>query len=298
MRAKLPGVVREIFPYKSRFIRLTSGARLHYIDEGENNLTLFLHDIPFWSFYFRRLVDNLRNHFRCLAPDYIGFGLSDKPPNADYSLHSMTNDAIELLTQLKVGKFNLVLHGWGAVPGMVIATRWPERTNRIVILNGSCFPENGGPFAPNPFLGGFFGTWLVNCMNTPIRRAALSTGCDAPSYAGYLFPYRSWSSRMPTRIFFENLPNYGEGGSEEQWLRAIAEKIFILSHKKIAMFWGTRDKVFSEDVLEKWKKEFEEMKVTEFHGGGHHTLEEEFDTVSGPIRHLLAGGIEAKIPTL
>jgi haloalkane dehalogenase len=174
MGSSLPKSLRSFYPFQSRYISLSSGARLHYIDEGRENLTLFLHDIPLWSFYFRNLIRKLRERFRCLAPDYLGFGLSDKPGGVRYSLRSITANVIELLTQLNVGKFNLVLHGWGAVPGMVIATRWPERVNRIVLLNANVFPEFTIPPSFPVYRMSFLGRIAINLLNLPARGAAFS----------------------------------------------------------------------------------------------------------------------------
>ncbi|MDR3316495.1 MAG: alpha/beta fold hydrolase [Puniceicoccales bacterium] len=298
MKKPLPKSFRSKFPFQSHFLRLSSGARLHYVDEGRENLTIFLHDIPFWSFYFRNLIVDLRDNFRCLAPDYVGFGLSDKPSRRNYSLRTITNDVVEFLTKLDVGKFNLVLHGWGAVPGMAIATRWAERVNRIAIFNGNCFPGYGMSLSHSAYRTGILGKFFANFLNVPIREAVSSTHCDGPSHDGYLFPYRSWASRTPTRTFLGNLPTYEESKPGGKWLRELSEKIFILSHKKFEIFWGVNDRTFPVDVLDKWKAELGEVQPRLFHNSGHHILEDEYAAAAGPLRHLLAGGIEAKIPSL
>ena len=68
----------ELYPFESRWLPTTAG-RVHYIDEGQGAPILFLHGNPTWSFLYRHLVVALRQEFRCVAVDYPGFGLSDRP---------------------------------------------------------------------------------------------------------------------------------------------------------------------------------------------------------------------------
>ncbi len=85
-----------------------------------------LHGNPTWSYYFRNLVVALRDRFRCIVPDHIGCGLSDKPqpPRYDYSLRSRVDDLTALLEHLGVReKVTLVLHDWGGIIGMAWAAR-------------------------------------------------------------------------------------------------------------------------------------------------------------------------------
>src|SRR3954468_16652147 len=56
------------------------GGRLHFLDEGAGDPVVMLHGNPTWGFYYRNLVTALRDEYRCVVPDHIGYGLSDKPP--------------------------------------------------------------------------------------------------------------------------------------------------------------------------------------------------------------------------
>ena len=73
-----------LYPFRSRWLDASVG-RVHYIDEGEGAPILFLHGNPTWSFLYRKVVVELRRRFRCIAPDYPGFGLSDHPDDYDFS---------------------------------------------------------------------------------------------------------------------------------------------------------------------------------------------------------------------
>ena len=76
-------VDRDAYPFRSRWLELPEG-KLHYIDEGEGELVLFVHGTPTWSFEYRHLVRALSSGHRCIAVDHLGFGLSDRPANAAY----------------------------------------------------------------------------------------------------------------------------------------------------------------------------------------------------------------------
>jgi len=67
-----------LYPFESRWFDSSQG-RIHYIDEGEGPPLLLCHGNPTWSFLYRNIVIGLRDRFRCIAPDYLGFGLSDRP---------------------------------------------------------------------------------------------------------------------------------------------------------------------------------------------------------------------------
>ena len=71
------------YPFKSNFFK-TSIGRLHYVDEGKGEPIIFVHGNPAWSFEFRNLIKEFSKTNRCIAPDHIGFGLSDKPANWSY----------------------------------------------------------------------------------------------------------------------------------------------------------------------------------------------------------------------
>src|SRR5829696_2438417 len=76
-------VDREAYPFSSRWLSLPEG-RIHYVDEGEGPTLLFVHGTPTWSFEYRHLIRALRQTHRCVALDHLGFGLSDRPGDADY----------------------------------------------------------------------------------------------------------------------------------------------------------------------------------------------------------------------
>ena len=71
-------VSERLYPFESRFFA-AQGGRIHYVDEGAGAPIVFVHGNPSWSFEFRGIITELRDRFRCIAPDHLGFGLSVRP---------------------------------------------------------------------------------------------------------------------------------------------------------------------------------------------------------------------------
>jgi haloalkane dehalogenase len=131
-------VSKEIYPFTGRFFDRGGGIRMHYVDEGAGEPVVMVHGNPTWSFYFRHLVIALRDRHRCIVPDHVGCGLSDKPGDDGYAyvLGSRVDDLEALLDSLDVKRdITLVVHDWGGMIGFAYATRHPERIRRIVLLN-------------------------------------------------------------------------------------------------------------------------------------------------------------------
>ncbi len=74
----------ELYPFGDRYADI-DGARVHYVDEGSGPTLLLLHGNPTWSFLYREIILGLRDHYRCVAVDYPGFGLSTAAPGYEFT---------------------------------------------------------------------------------------------------------------------------------------------------------------------------------------------------------------------
>ncbi|HLB42148.1 MAG TPA: haloalkane dehalogenase [Gammaproteobacteria bacterium] len=115
----------EACSYTSKYIEV-EGSKLHYIEAGEGDPILFLHGVPTSSYLWRNILPYLSPLGRCIAPDLIGFGYSDKP-NIDYSIQDHIRYIEQFIKILNLKKIILVMHGWGSVIGFHYATH--HRTN-------------------------------------------------------------------------------------------------------------------------------------------------------------------------
>jgi haloalkane dehalogenase len=140
---------------------------MHYIDEGSGEVILFVHGNPTWSFMYRHLIKRLSNQFRCVAPDYIGFGLSDKPFHTSY-LPQFHAENLELFVEaLDLKEITLVIHDWGGAIGMSYALDHPENVKRLVVFNTSFWSVKGIKSAEkfSKFVGGPIGRFVCRYFN-------------------------------------------------------------------------------------------------------------------------------------
>ena len=126
----LPG-----FSYSPHYLDL-GGNRIHYVDEGEGEVVLCLHGEPTWSYLYRKMIPLLAPHHRVIAMDFPGFGRSDKPSKKeDYSFKLHQNALTGFIEALDLRDFNMVVHDWGGLIGLTVASEMPERVARLVIMN-------------------------------------------------------------------------------------------------------------------------------------------------------------------
>jgi haloalkane dehalogenase len=126
----LPG-----FPFEPRYVE-QDGLRMHRVDEGDGDPVLLLHGEPTWSFLYRKLIPPLAEVARVVAPDYFGFGRSDKPVERDwYSFDSHYASIERLVEELDLRRLTVVVQDWGGPIGLRLAVTRPELVERLVIMN-------------------------------------------------------------------------------------------------------------------------------------------------------------------
>jgi haloalkane dehalogenase len=128
------------YPFDSRF-REVGGVRLAHLDEGEGKPVVFFHGEPTWSFLWRRVIPPVRDAgYRCIAPDYAGFGRSDKPTDLGWYTYDRHVELMAaLLEELDLRDATAVVHDWGGPIGLRLAVEHPERISRLVIMETGPF---------------------------------------------------------------------------------------------------------------------------------------------------------------
>lgn len=290
-----PAEYRNLYPFENRwFVR--HGLRMHYVDEGAGDPVVMVHGNPTWSFYFRRLIRDLSFEHRCIAPDHIGCGLSDKPQDDryDYRLKSRIDDLEALLEHLGVKQnITLVLHDWGGAIGMGYAARHPERISRLVLMNTAAFPKPSNKTFPAALwlardfgLGGWF-VRRLNAFALTASHVCATKGLDARVRAAYLAPYDSFENRIATLRFVQDIPLRPADPSWEA-LEEIRRGLEKFRETPTRIFWGHKDFVFDRPFLEVWKRELPQAEVTEFTSAGHYVLEDEAAVIVPAVRRFLA----------
>jgi haloalkane dehalogenase len=287
-------VVIDLYPFQNHFLN-RDGQRYHYLDEGAGQPILMLHGNPTWSFYYRQLVLALRDSYRCIVPDHIGCGLSDKPGDSHYryTLAQRVADLEVLLEHLGITKdLTLVLHDWGGMIGMAYASRRPEGIRRLVILNTAAFHMPKGKRLP-------WSIWL--CRNTPLGpllvrglnafcRGAAWKCCRRPMTPeirqAYLQPYNSWPNRIAVLRFVQDVP-LRPGDSCYDLVSEVENGLHRFRHVPMLICWGEKDFVFDRDFLDEWIRRFPEAQVQRFPDAGHYVLEDAAEEIIPLVQDFL-----------
>jgi haloalkane dehalogenase len=132
----------DLYPFDGHVAELDA-ARVHYVDEGSGPPLLLLHGNPTWSFLYRDVVKGLRDRYRCIAPDYPGFGLSG-PAAGGYGYTPAEHAAVieQLVMRLELRDVTLMAQDWGGPIGFAVATRHPDRFAAFVIGNTWAWPKS------------------------------------------------------------------------------------------------------------------------------------------------------------
>ncbi|NEP61984.1 MAG: alpha/beta fold hydrolase [Symploca sp. SIO2G7] len=278
------GLEPALYPFQRKLHALAFGHHLHYVDEGpsDGQPVVMLHGNPTWSFYYRKVVQKLNNHFRCLVPDHIGMGLSDRPSDSDYNytLKSRVEDLTKWLDAVAPDRpIDLIVHDWGGAIGMSWAVQNPERVRRIVLLNTWAFNIPKDERLPRSLsfartgLGGF----LINRFNAfsgLATRMATVGKLDKEIAHGLVAPYLGKpEQRLATLRFVQDIPLKQ---TDPAWavLAETEKNLHRLADKPIYIGWGANDFVFNDRVLEEWRKHYPNAKIDYMKNVGHYTLED------------------------
>lgn len=266
-----------------------SGRRLHLIDHGAPSAqpVLMLHGNPTWSFLWRKVIPLLPG-FRCVAPDLLGLGFSDRLPRMeDHSLDRHGAAIAELVEALDLRGVILVAQDWGGPIAAQVGARLPERIAGLVLANTAVII----PSHPR-------GTWFHKLARTPVLSDLLFRGLGVPqnmlgrvqgdrrSIRGdvaraYRWPLRRWRDRIAPLALARMVPDGPDHPSMpalrrgEAWVRSFPGPI--------ALVWGTADPIMGS-ALKRHERELPQATVTRTRAG--HFLQEE-------VPEELAAAVEA-----
>jgi haloalkane dehalogenase len=290
-------IPRELYPFESHYLDV-GGVRLHYLDEGAGEPVLCVHGNPTWSFYYRRLVTALRGSHRVVVPDHVGCGLSDRPDDDRYryTLGRRIDDLQSLVEHLDLTDVNLVVHDWGGAIGLGWAVRQPERVARIVILNTAAFHLPAGkslPWQLRLVRDTAVGAVMVRGLNA-FARGAVHVACTRRRLTraernAYCAPYDSWSNRIATLRFVQDIP-LAPGDPAYDVISRTQESLGVLADRPILVCWGLKDFVFDRDILEAWRRVYPDARYCEFPESGHYVLEDSADEIIELVGSFLDDG--------
>jgi haloalkane dehalogenase len=279
--AQFPDELRALYPFTPKRFTTAGGAKLSFLDEGprSDEAVLMLHGNPTWSFFYRDVVRALSPGLRCIVPDHVGMGLSEKPENYDYSLGTRIADIEALVASLGLKRIHLIVHDWGGAIGFGFATRHPEMIGRIVILNTAAFFSTHIPKRIALCRAGFFGKVLVRGFNGfagPASWMSIVRPLAPDVKSGFLFPYDSWVNRVAVHRFVQDIPMCVSHPTRPV-LDGIEAKLPLLADREKMILWGGKDFCFNDHFLARWQQIFPQASVHRYADAGHYVLEDAGD---------------------
>ncbi len=274
-----------LLPFQSHYLTI-DGLRLHYFDEGPPRpasgtghsppVVILLHGNPTWSFYYRNLITALRQSFRVIAPDLIGFGLSDKPRDVHFRAHDRVEHLERLIEHLGLSSFSLVMHDWGGPIGSSLAVRRPERIERLVYFNTTLTETESLPsfikFAASPLVGRFLLKNTTHFVRL-LTEFGVTRLLPREIKAGYYFPFRSRKERAAIWDFVADIPFSSQHPTYSELIE-MAGKLPSLRHIPVLIVWGLKDPCFHRAMLHQVAKHFPQAEVMEIPDASHLVLED------------------------
>jgi haloalkane dehalogenase len=249
------------------------GLRMHYVDEGSGDAVLLLHGEPTWAYLNRKLIPPVARVARAVAPDYFGFGRSDKPTRVeDYSYDFHYRSVVRLADELDLRETTVVVHDWGGPIGLRLAVARPDRVARLVILNTGI----GAGRAPSP-------EWLrfrdfVRRVGTdliPGQLVRITCVTELPDdvAAAYDAPFPTPESKAGVLAFPELVPTELEHPSAPKMLE-VREALARWERPALVLF-SDSDPIFTPAAAERMAAHIPGAGPAEIVSGAGHFLQEE-----------------------
>lgn len=290
--------ISDAFPFAPHFCDSPMGA-MHYVDEGKGEPVLMLHGNPTWSFIYRKFIPEIAQTHRAIAPDHIGFGLSDKPEDeAVYSLTAHIDNLEALVLALDLKNITLMMQDWGGPIGLGMAARHPDRIKALVILNTFGFypPIDGVDperlKLPPPLLlmrsrgvgdlivrrFGFFERQVMTLATRETR--------DAKTRNAYTGIFPTYASRAGVMAFPRMIPANTRHPSAHVLLNETGP--YLDNYQGPArIFWGIKDPLIPIGALAAWRRRLPQAQVTEFPTARHYLQDDEPEAVISGLKTFL-----------
>lgn len=272
----------RLFPFASRWFDSRHG-RVHYIDEGVGDPILFLHGNPTWSFLHRGVVIRLRKRFRCIAVDYPGFGLSERPDDYRYTPRDHAGIVRDLVSHLDLRGLTIMGHEWGGPIGLAVAVEEIDRLRALVIGNSWYWPIDSWQLKAFAYVLSMAPVQTLVLDRNVLVEQLLPRGVKHALAGEVLDHYREVMATPKSRIGAAELAVQLVDGSD--WLATLARQVReTLANVPLLLVWGLLDVAFPRRFMERFREDFRVVHVHRL--DAKHYIEED-----APAE--IAGAIEA-----
>lgn len=271
----------SLYPFESRWFTSSAG-RMHYVDQGSGPPLLLLHGNPMWSFLYRHIIERLRDRFRCVSPDYLGFGLSERPEGYGYTIEEHVGTVGELVDHLELDGYVLMGQDWGGPIGTGVSVDRAERVRGVTLGNTWFWPAT-------PFFR-FFSAVMSSRL---LQRRILEKN---------FFVERLMPSAMARDLSDAEMEHYRAVQPSPEARRGVAEMpkqiraakplLERLSHevpaklggKPALITWGMKDRGFrARSTIPRMRETFADHEVVELRRANHYIQEDAPEEIAAAI---------------
>jgi haloalkane dehalogenase len=268
------------FPFESKYVKV-QGAKIHYIDEGEGDPILFLHGNPTSSYLWRNIIPHLTKQGRCIAPDLIGMGKSDKPDLA-YRFVDHSRYVEGFIEALGLKSITLVIHDWGSALGFHYAMRHESNVKGIAFMEAIVKPVRWDGFPTDFKIGfklmrtpgiGFLMISVANFFLTKLLPQTIVRKLTPEEVAAYNAPFTTVKSRKPIRVWPQEIPIDGSPEDTHNIVSSYSNKLQESVLPKL-LFYAQPGGLIDEAGLQWCRTHFQNLTTIDI-GPGHHFIQED-----------------------
>lgn len=263
----------ESYPFEHQYLELDAGT-MHYVDEGEGEVILFVHGTPTWSFLYRDYIKSFSATHRCIAIDHLGFGLSDKPTDFSGKPQDHARNLETFILELDLKDITLVVHDFGGPIGLAAAIEQPDRIQRIVLANSWLWATRDDPatLEIDKLLNSELGEQYYLDMNFSAQVLLKQAFYDSTKLSEDV--HQQYTSPFPDRDSRLAMLNIGKAlVGESDWYQKQWEQLDKLENKEWLFLWGKHDPFLNIGYLDRWKARFPNVKFHTLESG--HFIQEE-----------------------
>jgi len=260
---------RQEYPFAPHWFH-AGGGRLHYVDEGQGAPIVMVHGTPTWSFLYRHLIKALRGRYRCVVPDHLGFGLSDRPVGWSYRPQDQARNFARFVESLRLRDLTLVVHDFGGPIGLAYALEHPENVRRLVLFNTWMwsFADDRRFRLVGRLLGSRPGRVLYErfafAVRVMFRHGIAARARYTPAVERH---YLRAADGHATWVYAREVLG------SSAWYESLWQRRARLARIPALLLWGMRDPAFAR-FLPRWRSVLERAQVIELADCGHAPPEE------------------------